>query len=334
MKRAPYPCLILIIFIILHVLTKTKSMKTLKALIIFFCFLSIFGSKAFSADTLLFATGYDTIVINVGDLKPVFGDLLDSGVMYVCPDEGTGNYFIHYRIDVGKDNKAEYHMKFPDTNTRNLYEFTYSMSGEYYFSKTIDPDVWAARITVNWISCPATAEKPIGTDTIYNTDSAYVYQLPGYGKYDSVMWFTDPADAGTISINDTTLYFNPDDNFTGKVEFKAIGLYGSEISIDDELSGVKTITVLEQPNTNIATKSIINKVNIYPNPASHAINFSFHNEIPNNIKIIDMAGKILVNENKVNKNPYTLTPPGYATGTYIAVFKFNNKKITKKLIIE
>lgn len=80
-------------------------------------------------------------------------------------------------------------------------------------------------------------------------------------------------------------------------------------------------------------------LSIYPNPASDIVNFKMDAKIGShfNIEIYDLSGRLIENLSQSNSdamdNVITFNPNNLAAGEYIAHFKFNNRSISKKLII-
>ncbi len=72
-----------------------------------------------------------------------------------------------------------------------------------------------------------------------------------------------------------------------------------------------------------------NEFSIFPNPVVSGQSFSINSsEKIENIILFDVAGKVLLNENKLRDRYYVTSP-----GVYFAVISRNNKKYTKKILV-
>ncbi|WP_299227622.1 M28 family peptidase [uncultured Psychroserpens sp.] len=90
----------------------------------------------------------------------------------------------------------------------------------------------------------------------------------------------------------------------------------------------ETLSIDEQENLN-------NFIRITPNPSNNYLNITFEHPIQQsvNFKLIDMLGK-QVYENTLTEQEQTVSIDSIAASQYLAVFKFNNKRFIKTLLIE
>jgi hypothetical protein len=79
--------------------------------------------------------------------------------------------------------------------------------------------------------------------------------------------------------------------------------------------------------------TISSGIELYPNPASNEVSISWNNSEPVNLRVFDMAGKLIVESNKVNSG-YILSTQNMADGLYLLQIISGNNISTKKLIVQ
>ncbi|MEI8137677.1 MAG: DUF4465 domain-containing protein [Bacteroidota bacterium] len=120
------------------------------------------------------------------------------------------------------------------------------------------------------------------------------------GNVDSIKFFMYSSDVGSFGIN-TPLFFGID-NFTST-----------------------------QSSVGITENVFVLNFNVYPNPFNSAITISVENESLVNVKILDVTGKIVF-ENEFTEMQSTLNLEVLESGIYFLQITSNNKKAIKKLI--
>lgn len=120
------------------------------------------------------------------------------------------------------------------------------------------------------------------------------------GNVDSIKFFMYSSDVGSFGIN-TPLFFGID-NFTST-----------------------------QSSVGITENVFLLNFNVYPNPFNSAITISVENESLVNVKILDVTGKIVF-ENEFTEMQSTLSLEVLESGIYFLEITSNNKKVIKKLI--
>jgi len=90
----------------------------------------------------------------------------------------------------------------------------------------------------------------------------------------------------------------------------------------------ETLSVEEQDNFNAS-------ISITPNPSDNYLTIAFKSPLEESVdfKLIDMLGKD-VYQNTLTEKTQTIAIDSIASAQYLAVFKINNKRFIKKLIIE
>ncbi len=75
-------------------------------------------------------------------------------------------------------------------------------------------------------------------------------------------------------------------------------------------------------------------INIYPNPTVDNINVSFENGIvpKGNIRLIDAAGKVLLDRELTSNEKYSFEMSSYNKGAYFLQYVYENKIVSKKII--
>ena len=73
------------------------------------------------------------------------------------------------------------------------------------------------------------------------------------------------------------------------------------------------------------------KAKVYPNPSNNVWNFSVNNEVIENVQLIDITGKIILNQNNTSE-VMTLDGTSLSNGIYFAKIKTNSGLQTVKLV--
>ena len=120
------------------------------------------------------------------------------------------------------------------------------------------------------------------------------------GNVDSIKFFMYSSDVGSFGIN-TPLFFGID-NFT--TTQSSVGIHENVFALN---------------------------FNVYPNPFNSSLNISVENESLVNVKILDVAGKIVF-ENEFTEMQSTLNLEALESGIYFLQITSNNKIAIKKLI--
>lgn len=80
--------------------------------------------------------------------------------------------------------------------------------------------------------------------------------------------------------------------------------------------------------------SLESSMTVYPNPASNVLNFSFKNprELSVAFRLIDIQGKEVLSKTLTTQNE-SLRVDSFSKGNYLAVFKIDNQRLIKKIIL-
>ncbi len=102
-----------------------------------------------------------------------------------------------------------------------------------------------------------------------------------------------------------------------------ISLNGDEIDLstrDSEAEVYSSITTLVQSD-----------FEIYPNPTNGIININSKGELLDGIEMVDLTGKVILNESKINSNNYKLELTNVQSGIYILNIQTNQGVLRKKI---
>jgi Leucine-rich repeat (LRR) protein len=96
-----------------------------------------------------------------------------------------------------------------------------------------------------------------------------------------------------------------------------------------------TCTVLTVYKLSLATglKQAMTNVNVYPNPVMETLNINTADEI-RNIRIVDLAGKVLINQNSRNSGNAELTVGNLAKGVYMLLVRTDKGTDVHKIVKE
>ncbi len=103
---------------------------------------------------------------------------------------------------------------------------------------------------------------------------------------------------------------------------------GSIYVTDVMLSGLQPLA------TSIANNQALSSTIIYPNPATNSINVSLGENSKNvtSIKLYDLQGKLMIENNKITKDVETINLSDLSNGVYILCIKTNNEEKNYKIV--
>jgi hypothetical protein len=96
---------------------------------------------------------------------------------------------------------------------------------------------------------------------------------------------------------------------------------------------IHTVTIVDDESTNIALNELSEKTKLYPNPTSNQFNIET-TEIINSIEILDITGKQIFIDSKVNSKEYQSNSLELNNGVYIIKIKTELGSFTKQLMIK
>jgi beta-glucanase (GH16 family) len=114
-------------------------------------------------------------------------------------------------------------------------------------------------------------------------------------------------------------------------------LPGTEIpeSFNDAIMEIDYVRVYQQSPLSLNASGQISKASISPNPAQNMVKVSLNsNELIKNIQLFDVTGKLILNQNNINKSSTNLYVSDLNSGLYIVVIKTNKTVITKRLVVQ
>jgi len=83
----------------------------------------------------------------------------------------------------------------------------------------------------------------------------------------------------------------------------------------------------------VLEKSIFSNIEVYPNPVSSGLNIShnYNEEMPKNLQLFDMSGKLLFINNQEIESGYILDMSEYNSGIYLLKMNIEGKSIQWKI---
>ena len=96
---------------------------------------------------------------------------------------------------------------------------------------------------------------------------------------------------------------------------------------------IHTVTIVDDESTNIALNELSEKTKLYPNPTSNQFNIETTETI-NSIEILDITGKQIFIDSKVNSKEYQSNSLELNNGVYIIKIKTELGSFTKQLMIK
>jgi len=98
----------------------------------------------------------------------------------------------------------------------------------------------------------------------------------------------------------------------------------------------RTLTVKREliEQDSVKEELLFTKIQIYPNPTSTGLNIthSFVEEMPENMKLYDMNGKLLYTQNKTIENHEWLELGEYEAGIYLLQMTYQGKPLQWKIL--
>lgn len=180
----------------------------------------------------------------------------------------------------------------------------------------------------------------------------YQHQQTRYNYFDGYGTLKTPAETYENVIRVKTVIEARDSIFSQQynfpfalnsttIEYKwyAQGHVGAVAQISITGSGnnnIKSFKYRDIPEeTSNVNENEIYSVNIYPNPASEKINFDFGNsEIPKHIRIYDISGKIIYENNKPSRMETLNTKDhNIRSGNYLYTLTYENKEHSSTIIV-
>ena len=78
----------------------------------------------------------------------------------------------------------------------------------------------------------------------------------------------------------------------------------------------------------------INVFKLFPNPTNEKLILSFNEPISGNLNIIDLSGKILIEQNFYKEKTLEINVSNFKKGIYLVLIKTNQELYSQKVIIE
>ena len=114
-------------------------------------------------------------------------------------------------------------------------------------------------------------------------------------------------------------------------------LPGTEIpeSFDDATMEIDYVRVYQQAPLSLNATGQITKASISPNPAQDMVKISLSSDkLIKNIQLFDVTGKLILNQNNIDKNSTNLYVSDLNSGLYFVSIKTNETMITKRLVVQ
>ena len=107
------------------------------------------------------------------------------------------------------------------------------------------------------------------------------------------------------------------------------------INFSDAIMEIDYVRVYQQAPLSLNTVGHITKASISPNPAQNMVKISLNSdELIKNIQLFDVTGKLILNQNNIDKNSTNLYVSDLNSGLYIVSVKTNKTMITKRLVVQ
>ncbi len=200
-------------------------------------------------------------------------------------------------------------------NIQTLFGKDISLSFDYAYAQIVGNELDRLRVLVS-TDCGKTwtiLRSFVGFTLRTSSSPVTTPYAPGFGDWKtSTINLSGYADKGPILL---------------KWEFKADG--GNNLYIDN--------INLTSSNIGIDENTLNDAIDFYPNPASDRVTISFGSELNTdvNISISSINGKqVLVHTALKGATTHTISGLNLPSGVYMVSFKFDNQRVTKKLIIE
>ena len=103
----------------------------------------------------------------------------------------------------------------------------------------------------------------------------------------------------------------------------------------DAIMEIDYVRVYQQAQLSLNTVWQITKASISPNPAQDMVKVSLSSDkLIKNIQLFDVTGKLILNQNNIDKNSTNLYVSDLNSGLYIVSIKTNETMITKRLVVQ
>ena len=94
------------------------------------------------------------------------------------------------------------------------------------------------------------------------------------------------------------------------------------------------VRVYHQSPLSLNATGQITKASLSPNPAQDKVEISLNSdELIKDIQLFDVTGKLILNQNNINKSSTNLYVSDLNSGLYIVSIKTNKTMITKRLLV-
>lgn len=189
-----------------------------------------------------------------------------------------------------------------------------------------------AHITMNYP--PAEPMKPTGPDSIdYYEMTQTSYTIEAVENADMYEWMLSPAEAGTLTANDTELTIEWNTDYTGQAELWAHA--GNECGMGD----ASAVLNIELYSTVGLSEFGISDIAIYPNPSDGIFTLVLNStqKAEASIRVNNILGEtvhaaVLQTETQTMRKVLNLSH--LDNGTYILSIETNDSKITERIIIQ
>ncbi|MBL7927836.1 MAG: T9SS type A sorting domain-containing protein [Bacteroidia bacterium] len=176
----------------------------------------------------------------------------------------------------------------------------------------------------------------------FTTDGGYTWQS-GYNYFDEKRMNGldfSPSGLGLVLTKSGYIFqtINSGQSWDTAYAYQSGGPYGVKVKIVNDsvayLGGARGIYKLTNLPTGIFENNI-NKIKIYPNPATSILNIQIpSNQKANKVEMYDMQGRLVLLSNAVNHNPLPLNVAGLTPGIYAVKVICNASTHYTKVVIE
>ncbi len=194
-------------------------------------------------------------------------------------------------------------------------------------------------------------DNPISVTNAYGFEDKYYlavsFKTSPFGQVDTILGPYYSFEIGTygvgtfVSFTDTSyysyIYVYPEKNCQGM---------GNKSQSIDLMAFVNIVDYINNPNLDTSApgdvlstqNSIIEKLEIFPNPSTDFINLNIHLKTSENINasVLDMQGRKLISYNLDNlglSNSYQIPVSGLSPGVYFLTLQTQKEIVTKKFIV-
>ena len=150
-----------------------------------------------------------------------------------------------------------------------------------------------------------------------------------YGVYFFADFCSDEIGALVDNGGSWTMSFSDPYNNQGWVTF------GEDMNGELYIAGLSSGEIYKVVDANLSTESFdLNDFRMYPNPSDDVLSFNFSNNLPLEINIFDLQGKITYSRTDFSEQRFTISTQHIASGLYVVQVKDNNGNFTyKKLVV-